>query len=68
MENMVKSHKNTKSGLTRAEEEWIMVPLFKRNTKLTKASETHDRVSDAFFLQYSRKGMLWEKEDERKWR
>lgn len=49
MENMVKSHKNTKSGLTRAEEEWIMVPLFKKNTKLTKASETHDRVSDAFF-------------------
>lgn len=46
---MVKSHKNTKSGLTRAEEEWIMVPLFKKNTKLTKASETHDRVSDAFF-------------------
>ena len=43
--NMVKTYKNEKNGLTRKGEEYIIVSL-----KLTKASETCNRVSGAFFL------------------
>ena len=43
--NMVKTYKNEKNGLTRKGEEYIIVSL-----KLTKVSETCNRVSGAFFL------------------